>query len=508
MNKQFESAMLQAYETKEPVIYLGSPIHESEIYSKVKVGIPLSVVNRHGLIAGATGTGKTKSLQNIAEQLSRNGVSVFLSDIKGDLSGLAQGGVINDKIKDRCAQLDVEYKPEGCPVDFLTISGLAGVPLRATIESFGPVLMGKILDANDNQQGMLTIAFKYAKDNKIPLVDINDLRNLLTHISTTAKAEVTTTYGQVSAPSIGVLQRNILQLQEQGGDIFCGEPAFDVNDLLRVNSDGKGIISILSLSNIQDKPLIFSTFMLWMLNELYKKLPEVGDLNKPKLVFFFDEAHYLFDNATDTFRDQIEQVARLIRSKGVGIYFITQTPRDVPTTVLGQLGNRIQHALRAFTPEDEKAITSTAKTFAKNDFYDIKTTLTNMGIGEALVTILSSKGIPTPTVHTLMAPPNTLMGPASEQTVAAAISVSAIHNKYINEINRESATEILQKEKAAKAGENEEPATRKSSSRSKKEEDNTIADALNSPMARAVGRELVKGGFSLLKSFLKGGGRR
>ena len=368
-------------------------MHDGELVNDARVQIALSMLNRHGLIAGATGTGKTKTLQLLAGQLSKAGVPVFVADIKGDLTGLAApGDATNPKVIERVTSLGWTFEPSGHPVEFLSLSGKLGAQVRATVHSFGPLLLGKVLDLNDTQTSILALIFKYCDDNDLPLLDLKDLTATLKYLASDEGKPILADYGGMSSASVGVLLRSIVVLEQEGADVFFGEPEFEVDDLLRTTPEGEGIISILELSDVMDQPRLFSTFMLWMLAQLYESLPEAGDLPKPKLCFFFDEAHLLFDDASQALLDQIERTARLIRSKGVGVYFVTQAPTDVPSPVLAQLGNRVQHALRAFTPDDADALRKTARTFPTTEFYDVEKTITSLGTGEALVTVLSPEG--------------------------------------------------------------------------------------------------------------------
>src|SRR5581483_3454567 len=389
-----------------------------------RVQVARSVLNRHGLVAGATGTGKTKTLQLLAGQLSDAGVPVFVADIKGDLTGLAApGDATNQKVVERCQQMAWTFKPKAHAVEFLSLSGKLGAQVRATVHTFGPVLLGKVLDLNETQTSILSLVFKYCDDNQLPLLDFADLRTTLQYLTSDAAKDVLAQYGGMSPASVGVLLRSLVTLEQAGGGAFFGEPEFDVADLLRTTSDGKGVISVLELSDVVEQPKLFSTFMLWLLAQLWHGLPEIGDPPQPKLVFFFDEAHLLFDGASKALLDAIEQTVRLIRSKGVGIYFVTQVPSDVPSPVLAQLGNRVQHALRAFTPEDADALHKAARTFPTTTFYDVEKLLTSLGIGEAAVTVLAPNGAPTPLAATRMLPPDSLMAaidPGALQQMVAA----------------------------------------------------------------------------------------
>ena len=438
----FAATVADAYKTSGAAIDLGRGVHDGSVASDAVVQIPLSMMNRHGLIAGATGTGKTKTLQLLAEQLSAAGVSVFVADVKGDVSGLSVPGDTDGVAAKRAKEIGEAFNPIGFPVEFLSLGGIgAGVPVRATVSDFGPQLLAKVLDANETQEQSLGLVFRYADDNKLPLLDLADLRALLTFLDSDEGKEALTGIGGVSSQTVGVLLRALVTLEDGGGNEFFGEPQLDINDLLRVSSDGRGVISCLELPAVQDKPKLFSTALMWLVAELFESLPEIGDVEKPKLVFFFDEAHLLFDGASKAFLDSVAQTVRLIRSKGVGVFFVTQTPKDVPADVLGQLGNRVQHALRAFTPDDAKALKATVSTFPKSEFYDIGELLTSLGIGEAAVTILSENGVPTPVVHTKLRAPVSRMGPADD--VEGAAKASPLFAKYGTRVDAQSAREIL-----------------------------------------------------------------
>ncbi len=444
MDQAFQDAISSGYTLDEPSLIIGSAMHEGELFNDTRVQVALSMLNRHGLIAGATGTGKTKTLQLMAGQLSRAGVPVFVADIKGDLTGLAAPGATgHPKLVERTESMAWAFEPSGHPVEFLSLTGKLGSQVRATVSSFGPLLLGKVLDLNETQTSILALVFKYCDDNDLPLLDLTDLATTLKFLSSDEGKPILADYGGMSAASVGVLLRSIVVLEQQGADIFFGEPEFDVDDLLRTTPDGQGIVSILELSDVMDQPRLFSTFMLWMLAKLYEELPEAGDLPKPKLCFFFDEAHLLFNDASDALMEQIERTARLIRSKGVGIYFVTQVPADVPSSVLAQLGNRVQHALRAFTPEDADNLRKAARTFPMTEFYDVETTLTSLGTGEALVTVLSPKGIPTPLAATRLIPPDSLMAPVEEVVFRGHIAMSPLQAKYGATVDRDSAHERI-----------------------------------------------------------------
>ncbi len=444
MTGTFKETLAAGYKLDEPGIVLGSPLDGTTVYPDVRIQVALSMLSRHGLIAGATGTGKTKTLQGIAGQLSLAGVPCLVADIKGDVSGMAlPGDATNPKVQQRVADLGLDYVPTGHPVEFLSLSGKLGSQLRASVHSFGPLLLGRVLDLNDTQTSVLSLVFKYCDDNALPLLDLKDLTTTLKFLGSDEGKAVLADYGGIAPATLGVIQRSIITLQQQGADVFFGEPEFDVDDLLRTTSDGKGIVSILELPDVMDKPALFSTFMLWMLAQLYHALPEVGDLPKPRLCFFFDEAHLLFDGASDALLDQIEHTVRLIRSKGVGVYFITQTPTDVPSSVLAQLGNRIQHALRVFTPEDSDNLKKTVRTFPMTEFFDTAERLVSLGIGEALVTVLAPNGVPTPLAPTRLVPPDSLMAALPPDQLQARILSGTLYTKYDETIDPQSAHEII-----------------------------------------------------------------
>ncbi|MES3035852.1 MAG: helicase HerA-like domain-containing protein [Gemmatimonadota bacterium] len=492
MNDALIAAAKSAFPTDMPGITLGAVLHEGAIDPQPLVRLPLSMMTRHGLIAGATGTGKTKTLQLMAEQLSAHGVPVFLADVKGDASGIAAAGSPHPKIDERAKATGYAWSATSFPVELLSLTGTSGGQLRATVSDFGPLLLSKVLGLNETQASVLALVFKYCDDKGLLLLDLSDLREVLQYLSEDGAAELKE-YGGMSKATVGVLLRNILGLEAQGADRFFGEPAFDLNDLLSVERDGRGLVSVLALSDVEDKPALFSTFMLWMLAELYAMLPEVGDLAKPKLVFFLDEAHLLFADASKSMRDEIEKVVRLVRSKGVGVFFITQHPRDIPETVLGQLGNRVQHALRAFTPDDEKQLRTTARTIPKTEFYEIEEVLTTLGTGEALVSTLTAKGTPTLPFACHMVPPASRMGPLTEAEIAPRLTTPQAR-KYATAVDRESAREMLEKkhaEHAAMASANadaaaDEKAAKVAASKSPREDESALGAFLRSPVARTI----------------------
>jgi len=468
----------------------------------------LPMANRHGLIAGATGTGKTVTLQVLAENFSRSGVPVFMADVKGDLSGLAKPGTSNDKIEKRVKELKLkEWAARPCPAVFWDLYGEAGHPIRATVSDMGPLLLTNLLELNDTQQGVLYACFKIADDQGLLLLDLKDLRALLTHVAENAKS-FQKDYGNLSTTSVAAIQRSLLVLEQQGADRFFGEPALKLEDIMQVDFSGNGVVSILDATKLLPKPRLYATFLLWLLAELFEQLPEVGDVEKPKLVFFFDEAHLLFDNAPKALTEKIEQVVRLIRSKGVGVYFVSQSPLDIPEDVLGQLGHRVQHALRAFTPKDQKAVKAAAQTFRARKGFDVEAAITELGTGEALVSVLDEKGSPTPVARILVRPPESRIGPLTEAERGEHLKRSPLKGRYDQAIDRESAYELLKArgEKAAQAAD-EEKAAAKPARRGREPE--SVVEAMAKSAARAIGsqigRQIVRG---VLGSLLGGSTRR
>jgi DNA helicase HerA-like ATPase len=440
---EFLKKIKEGYSFKSDSVQIGTGMLNGEVIPGANVVLPLKTMNRHGLIAGATGTGKTKTLQLISEYLSDNSVPVLLMDIKGDLSGIAAAGETNEKTNERCQKLNIQYKPVSFPVDLLTLSNQKGVRLRATVSEFGPVLLSKILELNDTQESLVALIFKYCDDNKLPLLDLKDFIKVLQFISNEGKADIEKAYGKIATTSTGTILRKVIELQQQGADLFFGEKSFEVEDLMKINDDGRGMISILRVTDLQDKPKLFSTFMLQMLAELYASSPEEGDIDKPKLVIFIDEAHLIFNEASTALLQQIETIVKLIRSKGIGIFFCTQNPMDVPASVLAQLGLKVQHALRAFTAADRKTIKQTAENYPETEFYKTEDLITQLGIGEALITMLNEKGIPTPLVHAMLFPPRSRMDILTEAEIANIVSHSKLVAKYNQAIDSESAYEIL-----------------------------------------------------------------
>ena len=445
MNKQdaFTAHINDGYACKGDNIVLGCAILDGQPVPGAQVKIPLKTMNRHGLIAGATGTGKTKTLQVLSEQLSERGVPVLLMDIKGDLSGIAMPGEEKPFIRDRHTKIGLPFSPKGYPVELLSLSIQEGVRMRATVSEFGPVLLSRILDLNDTQEGVLAIIFKYCDDNQLALLDIKDIKKVLQFVTEEGKEEVEREYGKISTATTGIILRKIMELEQQGADLFFGELSFDIRDLMRVDKSGNGYINIMRLNDIQDRPKLFSTFMLSLLAEVYSHMPEKGDVEKPELVIFIDEAHLIFNQASKALLDQIENIVKLIRSKGIGIFFVTQNPTDVPNGVLAQLGLKVQHALRAFTAVDRKAIKLTAENYPLSDYYKTDEIITTMGIGEALVTALNEKGIPTPLAATMLRTPASRMDILTSDEIALLNRSSVLVSKYGQTIDRESAYEIL-----------------------------------------------------------------
>ncbi|WP_339926067.1 helicase HerA-like domain-containing protein [uncultured Cyclobacterium sp.] len=453
--EKFKAHINLGYTFKKDSFILGTGMLDKIALNGAQVKIPLKTLNRHGLIAGATGTGKTKTLQVIAEQLSMKGIPSVLMDLKGDLTGLACPGTNNEHIEKRCASIGIPYEATGLPVELMSISHEKGVKLKATVSEFGPVLMAQILDLNDTQSGILSLVFKYCDMKHLPLLDLMDLRSILKYTINEGKEEITKEFGAVSSSSVNTILRKIIELEQQGADNFYGERSFEVEDFVRQES-GKGVVSIIRLTDIQNRPKLFSTFMLSLLSEIYETFPEQGDQEAPKLCLFIDEAHLVFSNASKDLLEKIEAIVKLIRSKGVGIFFCTQSPTDVPDEILGQLGLKVQHSLRAFTAKDRKAIKNAAENYPISSFYDTAEILTAMGIGEALVTVLNEKGIPTPLVHTLLRAPVSRMGILSPEEIDLQVGKSRLIKKYNEPINRESAFEMLEEKINNAAPEKEE----------------------------------------------------
>jgi DNA helicase HerA-like ATPase len=513
----FAPTIAQAYAVEGPAITLGRGVHDGQLFPDAAVQVPLRMMNRHGLIAGATGTGKTVTLQVLAEQLSAAGVPVFVADMKGDLSGVGAAGDAEGWASKRMAELQVPRTPTGFPVEYLALGGIgAGVPVRATVSDFGPQLLGKVLGANETQEQSLQLVFHYADSKGLPLLDLSDLRALLTFLDSDAGKAELEGIGGLSGQTVGVLLRALVGLETAGGNELFGEPQFDIGDLLRTAPDGRGVISCLELPGVQQQPQLFSTALMWILAELFETLPEAGDLDKPKLVFFFDEAHLLFRDATPAFLAAVTNTVRLIRSKGVGVFFVTQTPKDVPGDVLGQLGNRVQHALRAFTPDDAKALKATVSTFPTSEFYDLKETLPALGIGEAAVTILSERGVPTPVVHTRLVSPASRAAPADD--VDGTARASPLWAKYGTRVDNESAREKLAARVEQAATEAEAPPAKdpsapvgapkpKPAPKAPPKQDaggggGALGDFLNSRQGKQIQREVIRGVFGMLRKKL------
>jgi DNA double-strand break repair helicase HerA and related ATPase len=498
----FAAAIAEGYAVEGPSIDLGRGVHDGKLASEAVVRLPLKTMNRHGLIAGATGTGKTRTLQLLAEQLSEQGVPVFAADYKGDLSGLRDPGAPDGPAAERMNELGLAHEPAGFPVEFLSLGGLGpGAPVRATVTDFGPQLLARVLGSNETQESSLALVFRFADERGLPLVDLEDLRAVLTYLdSKEGKADLKE-LGGVSGATIGVLLRSLVALEDGGGTEFFGEPQFEIADLLRTTPDGKGVISALELAAVQDKPKLFSTVLMWLVAELFEQLPEVGDPERPRLVFFLDEAHLLFDEATKTFLDSVERTVRMIRSKGAGVFFVTQAPTDLPSSVLGQLGSRVQHALRAFTPEDADALRKVVRTYPKSELYDVEELLTSLGTGEAAVTVLSERGVPTPVVHTRLRGPRSSMQPSPD--LEAAAGASPLAAKYGQRLDRESAAEVLAARVEAAAEPEDEPVPKpKRTAKAPKPPGDPLTDFLGSRAGRQIQREVIRGVFGMLRKRL------
>jgi DNA helicase HerA-like ATPase len=502
--ENFTKTIEEGYKTKGESITLGAGMLDNETITGLHVKLPLKTINRHGLIAGATGTGKTKTLQVFAENLSEKGVPVMLMDVKGDLSGLAMPSPGHPKIDERHNKIGLPFTPKGFPIEILTISEQDGTRMRATVSEFGPVLLSRILDLTNTQSGILSILFKYSDDKKLPLLDLKDLKKLLQFATQEGRDEIEAEYGRISTASTGAILRKIVELEQQGGDLFFGERSFEVRDLQRIDENGRGIISVLRLTDIQDKPKLFSTFMLQLLAEIYNTFPEQGDSGRPELVIFIDEAHLIFKEASKALLSQIESIVKLIRSKGVGIYFVTQNPKDIPADVLSQLGLKIQHALRAFTANDRKAIKLAAQNYPDSEFYDTATVLTELGIGEALISGLNEKGIPTPLVKTMLRAPMSRMDVLTPNEIKQVISNSKIYKKYNEEIDRESAYELL-KEKIEEINkkEIEEKEKKEAKKRSRKTTSRRQSTRMNPIVKVVTSATFIRGVLGILKRVLK-----
>ena len=488
--EEFFEHIEKGYATTGDYINMGAAMLHGEAVKNAFVKIPLKTLNRHGLIAGATGTGKIKTLQVLAENLSDKGIPVMLMDLKGDLSGLAQPSPGHAKIDERHEKIGFPFEASSFPVEILSLSEQDGVKLRATVSEFGPVLLSRILDLSETQSGIVSVVFKYCDDQKMPLLDLKDFKKVLQYATGAGKAEFTKEYGRISTSSTGAILRKIIELEQQGAEMFFGEKSFDVNDLTRINEEGKGYINILRLTDIQDRPKLFSTFMLSLLAEIYDTFPEQGDSDKPELILFIDEAHLIFKEASKALLDQIESIVKLIRSKGIGLYFVTQNPTDVPNDVLSQLGLKVQHALRAFTARDRKAIKLTAENYPESDYYDTKEVLTSLGIGEALISALDEKGRPTPLAATLLRAPMSRMDVLTKNELDEVVDRSSLVKKYGEVIDRESAYEILNEkiETAEKLAEKEKnkPAARKTTRRASTRQNPVIKVLTSATFIRGV----------------------
>jgi len=507
----FGTRIATAYASQGSTVEIGRAVLEGTTHPEAVIAVPTAMCNRHGLIAGATGTGKTVTLQLLAEQLSAQGVPVFTADIKGDLTGLVKPAVPGEKITARIDELELAYTPTGAPVQFWALGGQGpGVPIRSTIGSFGPQLLAKVLGANETQSSSLALVFYYADQKGLPLLDLVDLVEVLTYLTSDDGRAELKTIGGLSSATAGVLLRKLIELTQQDAESFFGEPEVTIDSLIRLAPDGRGVINCLELAAVQDRPKLFSTFLMWLLAELFETLPEVGDLDKPKLVFFFDEAHLLFADASKEFVEQVAQTVRLIRSKGVGVFFVTQLPDDVPDAVLAQLGNRVQHALRAYTPRDAKALAAAVSTYPKTDDYDLEEVLTQLGIGEAIVTVLTDDGAPTPVAWTKVHPPQSQIGAVDPAEVKAMAEASDLWATYATELDRPSAREIL----AGKMGvahddfditvpdakpEPKPKASPKRKAPKKQDDGNVVTDFLKSREGRATINNVVRGVFGMMK---------
>ncbi|MFK8269970.1 helicase HerA-like domain-containing protein [Capnocytophaga stomatis] len=510
MNKieSFRNIITNGYACKGEYITLGGAIYEGQPVENVLVNLPLKTLNRHGLIAGATGTGKTKTLQVIAENLSKNGVPVLLMDLKGDLSGLAEAGEEKSFITERHKKIGIPYASQGFPVELLTISEQKGARMRATVSEFGSVLLSRILDLSDVQEGVLAVIFKYCDDHGYPLLDLKDLKKILQFATEEGKADFEKEYGAIAKTSTSAILRKIVELEHQGAELFFGERSFEPSDLLRTNSKGEGYVNIIRLTDIQDRPKMFSTFMLSLLAEIYSTFPEEGDLQKPKLVIFIDEAHLIFSEASKTLLNQLENIVKLIRSKGVGLIFCTQNPTDVPDAVLSQLGMKVQHALRAFTAKDRKAIKLTAENYPVSEFYNTAEVLTSLGTGEAFVTVLNEKGIPTPLVATMLRAPMSRMDILSESEINALVNRSELVRKYNEVIDRESAYELLNKKiseiQAQQVKEKEEEQQQKQKQTQPRQARTTKQSTAQNPILKMVtSATFIRGVFGVLNKVMK-----
>lgn len=483
-----------------PTLHLGGIMVEGALVADAPVHLVLKSFNRHGLIAGATGSGKTKSIQVLCEQLSLLGVPSLVMDIKGDISGLAMPGDKSDALMARCQSLGLTYQPQGFPVEFLTLSeSSSGVPLRSTVSEFGPILFSRMLDVNETQEGVVTILFEYAKQAQLPLIDLADLKSLLNYVQTVeGNKKIEAQFGAVASASVSTIMRKIIELESQGGAEFFGEPAFDVMNLLRTNGNGLGIISILRLLDMQDKPKLFSTFMLKLLSDIYRKMPEIGDPDKPKLVLFIDEAHLIFANASKALLSLMDTIVKLIRSKGIGLIFCTQTPNDVPENILSQLGLKIQHSLRAFTAKDRKAMKLIAQNFPPSEYYNTEQLLTALGIGECLLSSLDAKGQPTPLIQCMNRAPESRMGILTNQELTQVVTGSALYHQYAQRLERKSAKEMIEEQKASQVAEQQASSKEPSNN----EEPSIVVQVTKNTLFRQVVRQLTREMFRALMSLL------
>lgn len=498
----FKTSISTGYSTKGDSIIIGGAILDAEVIQGTDIKIPLKTLNRHGLIAGATGTGKTKTIQVLSEQLSTKGIPVLMMDIKGDFSGIAMPGEEKTFITERHQILNIPFAPSSYPVELLTLSDQNGVRLRATISEFGPVLFSRILDLNETQAGVVAVIFKYCDDNKMPLLDLKDIKKVINYITEEGKEEIASAYGKISTATTGTILRKVIELEQQGADLFFGEKSFDIDDLMRIDENGKGYINIIRLNDIQNKPKLFSTFMLSLLAEIYQQMPEKGDADQPELVLFIDEAHLIFNEASKVLLQQIETIVKLIRSKGIGIYFITQNPMDIPSGVLAQLGLKIQHSLRAFTANDRKAIKQTADNYPTSEFYNTEELLTSLGIGEALVTALNEKGAPTPLAATMMRAPTSRMDILTESEIATINSNSKLVKKYNEIIDRESAYELLS-QKINAAAEQATQTTNETEEKKTSSEPSTTEVVTKSVLKVVTSASFIRGAFGILSKLLK-----
>lgn len=496
--EHFKNDISAGYTCKGGAITLGGAIYHQEA-QPIPVTIPLKTFNRHGLIAGATGTGKTKTIQVLSEQLSQNGIPVLMMDIKGDFSGVAKAGEVKDFITERHTKINLPFEPKAYPVELLTLSEQEGVRLRATVSEFGPVLFSRILDLNETQAGVIAVIFKYCDDKKMPLLDLKDIKKVMNYITEEGKDEISELYGKISTATTGTILRKIIELEQQRADVFFGEKSFEIDDLMRIDDEGRGYINIVRLTDIQDKPKLFSTFMLNILAEIYNQMPEKGDVDQPELVVFIDEAHLIFNEASKALLNQIETIIKLIRSKGIGVYFITQNPMDIPKEVLAQLGLKVQHALRAFTANDRQAIKQTAENYPISDYYDTDEVITALGIGEALVTALNEKGVPTPLVACMMRAPESRMDILTENEISEINSKSKLVEKYEEEIDRESAYEILTKKIEEIS---EEVAEKEEEKKASKEP--SMGEMIGKSVVKVVtSASFIRGAFNVLMKVLK-----